>query len=325
MNEPTLDTTTPPRQPVSTQKPDARNFEDAMRVQLQKARVSVGLAAIAPLVLLPLGCGASALLGLLPSPLGAVLSIVLAAAAVGGVVLGVVIGYRTGPVKNVDWDTATAYERRLTEPLAHDVRVVLAEAQHRVRRRTPHAFGAHLYVMRPDPSHREESCTIDAGGCVCAPYRLSAALLPSRRHPVLVIGERLLTVPHTLLAFVLAHETHHARRASRTLHLLLDLPSLACWLALGLLVPPPLLLIAVPALWLVTTAARWGDELRADVAAVRAVGPAAARDYWAVVQDARPSRVGVSKVLSAIARPLAPHPPFSLRVALAARITGPRP
>ncbi|MGH3238801.1 MAG: hypothetical protein ACRDNL_00375 [Spirillospora sp.] len=317
------DTTSLPK-PSRTTKPALRSFEDAMRLRTQTAMASVLLALIAPLVLLPVGYGARALLGLLPSPVGAVLSIAVAAAAVAGVVLGAVIGYRTGPLMNVDWATADDYEREVTEPLGDDVRVVLADAQRKVRGRTRHAVGAHLYVMRPLPPHREETCTIDAGGCACAQMRLSAALVPSRLHPVLVIGERLLNAP-TLLAFVLAHEAHHARRASRTLNLLVGMPSVAAWLAVGLAVPSRLLLIASAALWLSTAAAHWGDELRADIAAVRAVGPAAARDYWTAVQDARPRQSSADKALHVIMWLLAPHPPIPVRAALAARIPGPSP
>ncbi|WP_067460703.1 hypothetical protein [Actinomadura macra] len=272
---------------------------------------------IAPLVLLPVGGGIADLLGALPHSMGTVLSAVLAAAVVVGIVLAERKEHRTGP-NGVDWATATAYQHQLMADQPPETRAVLGDVQRTLRRRFRAADGVYLYVMRPDADH-EQVCTIDNGGCPCARMRLSAALIPYRRRPLVVFGERLLAEPE-MAAFVLAHEAHHARRMSRTLRRMLGAPLLAGWLALGLTVPPHLLALVAPAVWAVATGVQWADELAADVAAARGTGPDVARQYWALVRSARTRPHGVSRVLTVVARLFSPHPPFSLRAALTARI-----
>ncbi|GAA4241920.1 hypothetical protein GCM10022254_72710 [Actinomadura meridiana] len=293
------------------------DFEDFMRTGQPGRGRRGALIPTAPLVLLPVGVGIADLLNALPYSMGTVLSGVLAVFVVGGIVLAERNAHRSGP-PGVDWASADAYRHRLMADQSPEIRAVLSSVQRTIRNRFRAADVVHLYAMRPEPQH-EQTCTIDTGGCQCAPLRLSAALIPYRRHPILMFGERLLAEPKAA-AFVLAHEAHHARRGSRTPHRLLGAPLLAGWLALGLTMPPHLLILVAPAVWVVVTATQWADELVADVVAARAVGPDVARCYWALVRSARPRPRGVSGALTAVGWLFSPHPPFSVRAALTTRI-----
>ncbi|TYB47808.1 hypothetical protein [Actinomadura chibensis] len=294
-----------------------RDFEDVGRgVGADVDRAAAPGAQMPAVTLLLLGAGARALLGLLPAPLGAAPPLVLGAVVVVAAVGGAVVTYRTGPGRDVDWASADAYERDLLAEVPEDVGEVLVDAQTKIGGRMPTAAGVHLYVVRP----AHWPCAIDGGDCNCARTRLSATLVPSRRHPVLLIGHRLLDEP-IMLAYVLAGEVAQAGRVPRTLHLLLGAPLLAAWFVLGVTGPPHLLAVLAPALWLVTTAVRWGVELRADILAASTTGPRVARDYWARVRAASPPPTRTSRLLELIST----HPPIAVRAALTAHVPGRSP
>jgi Zn-dependent protease with chaperone function len=149
--------------------------------------------------------------------------------------------------------------------------------------------------------------------------RFNAAVLPNRRHPIIVVGDRLLEQP-AALAYVLAHERNHVRRPWLQVYFLLQLVIVAGFPGMGLVLPWRVLVIVAPAVWAATMLLSWVNELAADVAA-RTTGPEGARSFWAMRRAARPTRTGLSRLTGALATVLAPtHPPMALRAALADRI-----
>ncbi|MEU8309802.1 hypothetical protein AB0C84_40150 [Actinomadura sp. NPDC048955] len=268
------------------------------------------------LLLTGLGLGARAGMDLLSSPLATRLPLATALAIVVGELLKSFAAYHRGPIKNVDWATADDYERDLVEAAHPNVRIALKDAQRTVRGHMPRVEGVHPYVVRPDPGHARQ-CTFDSGYCSCRPLRAEVTLMPGRRRVVLAIGDKVLEQPKSL-SFLLSHAASRTGFTSRLLHVLPNGPLVAGWLALGLAVPPRFLLLAVPALLLITGALYWVDELRADAAASRAVGPAAAPQHWRRVRQIHHSNL-TRPSLHMIARLRIQRPPGLLRAALAAR------
>ncbi|MEU4820256.1 hypothetical protein AB0H37_00100 [Actinomadura sp. NPDC023710] len=268
------------------------------------------------LLLTGLGVGARAGIGLLPSPLATRLPLAVALVVVIGALLKCFAGYHWGPVKNVDWATADAYERDFIAAAPPVVRTALRGAQRMVRDHMPHVVGVYPYVVRPDPCHERE-CTFSSGCCSCRPLRAEVTLMPGRRRVVLAIGDKVLEQP-TSLSLLLPHTASHARVTSRLLRVLPSGPFVAGWLVLGLAVPPRVLLFVVPALLLITGALCWADELRADAAASQAVGPDAARGHWELVRLHRHGRHAI-ELLHMVARLRIQQPPGQLRAELAVR------
>ncbi|TDD58419.1 hypothetical protein E1293_46990, partial [Actinomadura darangshiensis] len=239
---------------------------------------------IIPALLLAIGTGlgTAARAGLPPTWATAVTG-TLTALIAAWALLGVIVGFRIDPLRDLDWTTADDYEQQLTTGLHPDTRAALARTQDQVRRRFPAADRVHIY--RPDrlPEH---ACTLDTTGCDCVRMRFNAAIMPNRRHPIIVVGDRLLEQP-AALAFVLAHETTHIRRPWLQVHFLMQAVTLAGWLGMGLLLPWHALAVAAPAVWAATMVVNWANELAADIAA-RTTGPDAARSFWTMLPALRP-------------------------------------
>jgi Zn-dependent protease with chaperone function len=272
---------------------------------------------IVPALLLAvgIGLGAAARAGLSPTWASMVTG-VLAALIAGWAVSAFWVAFRVDPLRDVDWATADTYEQELTSGLHPDARAALARAQDRVRGRLPCADRVHLYSPDQLPEH---ACTLDTTGCDCARMRVNAAVLPNRRHPVILVGDRLLDEP-AALAYVLAHEVNHVRRPWLLVHGALQVITLAGWLGMGLILPWHTLVIVAPVVWAATMLLSWVNELAADVAA-RPTGPDAARSFWTMRRAARPTRTGLSRLTGTVTALLAPtHPPMALRAALADRI-----
>ncbi|MGI5204712.1 hypothetical protein ACQEU6_24410 [Spirillospora sp. CA-108201] len=272
---------------------------------------------IVPALLLASGTGLGIAARALLSPTWATVVTGALAAMIGAwAVLGVWVGFRADPLQCVDWATADAYEQQLTTGLHPDTRAALDRAQERIRQRFPAADRVHVYSPDRLPDHH---CTLDTTGCDCARMRLNAGVLPNRRHPIIVVGDRVLDKP-AVLAYVLTHETNHVRRPWLQLNHLLAVVGLAGWLSMGLLLPLPALMAVAPVVWAATMLLCWTNELAADAAA-RTTGPDAARAFWTMCRAAQPTRTGLSRLTGAIAAFLAPtHPPMALRAALADRI-----
>ncbi|MGI5206208.1 M48 family metalloprotease [Spirillospora sp. CA-108201] len=272
---------------------------------------------IVPALLLAvgIGLGAAARAGLSPAWASTVTG-ALAALIAGWAVSAVCVTFRASPLRGVDWTTADAYEQELTSGLHPDVRAALARAQDHVRRRLPFADRVHLYSPEHLPEH---ACALDTTGCDCARMRVNAAVMPNRRHPVIVVGDRLLDKP-AALAYVLAHEVNHVRRPWLLIYGVLQVVILAGWLGMGLILPWHTLVVAAPVVWVTTMLLSWVNEIAADIAA-RTTGPDAARAFWTMLRAARPTRTGLSRLTGAVMAVLAPtHPPITLRAALADRI-----
>lgn len=308
-------------QPAAAKAAELRTFDDAMRTGIRKSTRIAPFAAAIPLLTLLIGAGAGGVLRLLPAPADTVVPTGLAVLLVTGALAGLRGSVRKPPLPRVDWSTADTYGQHLTAALSPVTRAVLTTARAKVLDRCPAATRVHLYVMGAEPGHAQ-SCTVDSGGCRCAPLRWSAALLPHPRSPILTIGERLLDHPR-LLDFALTHEAAHARCASRTLHILMAAPLTVTALALGLMISPHHLPVALPVLWLLPAALRWLDELRADTTAVRTVGPATAIEYWTKVRSAHPHPTGISRAKTIARALITPHPPIAVRVAAAKRVKHP--
>jgi Zn-dependent protease with chaperone function len=149
--------------------------------------------------------------------------------------------------------------------------------------------------------------------------RVNAAVLPNRRHSVILVGDRLLDEP-AALAYVLAHEVNHVRRPWLLVYGALQVVTLAGWLGMGLILPWHALVVVAPVVWVATMLLNWVNELAADYAA-RTTGPDAARAFWTMLRAARPTRTGLSRLTGTVMAVLAPtHPPITLRAALADRI-----
>ncbi|WP_395108109.1 hypothetical protein [Actinomadura sp. SCN-SB] len=276
-------------------------------------------ALLLPIMLLLVGAGLGTLIRALTSPtVGTVVTVSAAAALTAVIVVATVLAHWSGPDPRIDWATAAPYQQRLTEGLPDQVRHLLTAAQARVQRHRPAALDVYLFSPRALDEHAR-ICTLDTGyGCPCWVVRINACVAPARSHPVLVVGDRLLTQPDAL-AFVLAHEVHHARRPWWALRLALGGPVLLGWLPLGLAVPGRHLLVIAPAVWAVTMLLRWIDELAADVAAARTTAPGTARTWWALYRESRPKPQRRARQL--FFQVLAPaHPPVTLRAALTTRI-----
>ncbi|MEU4827744.1 hypothetical protein AB0H37_38270 [Actinomadura sp. NPDC023710] len=303
--------TTSAAAPVQT-SPGQRSFAEAMHAMHAKYVAKNGYKAgkhkawLIPALHLAGGAVLGGACRMLLSPMWAAAVTGALTALVGAwAVLAVCMIFRVGLLRGVDWATADDYEQQLIAGLDPDARAALTHAQHQVLRRFPAAASVHVY--RPDqlPGHR---CTLDTAGCDCARSRFNAAVLPNRRHPVIVVGDRLLDQP-AALAYVLAHETNHVRRPWLQVFLLLQLVSLGGWAVLGLMLPWPTLLTAAPALWGATLLLRWTNEFAADIAA-RTTGPDAARQFWTMLRAVRPASTGLSRLSTATVAVLAPsHPP----------------
>ncbi|MEU8346642.1 M48 family metalloprotease [Spirillospora sp. NPDC048832] len=272
---------------------------------------------IIPALLLTVGTGlgAAARAGLPPTWATAATG-PLAALVAGWTVLAFWVAFRVDPLRDVDWATADTYEQKLTSGLHPDARAALAHAQDQVRQQLPAAARVHLYSPDQLPSHE---CTMDTTGCDCARMRVNAAVLPNRRHPVILVGDRLLDEP-AALAYVLAHEINHVRRPWLLVYGALQVITLAGWLGMGLILPWHTLVLVAPVVWVATMLLNWVNELAADIAA-RTTGPDAARAFWTMTRAARPTRTGLSRLTGTVMAVLAPtHPPITLRAALADRI-----
>ncbi|TMR30881.1 M48 family metalloprotease [Actinomadura geliboluensis] len=272
---------------------------------------------IVPILLLTvgIGLGAAARAGLSPTWASTVTG-ALAALIAGWSVWALWVAFRVDPLRDVDWATADTYEQELTFGLHPDARAALARAQDQVRRRLPFADRVHLYSPDQLPKH---DCTLDKTGCDCARMRVNAAVLPNRRHPVILVGDRLLDEA-AALAYVLAHEVNHVRRPWLLVYGALQVVTLAGWLGMGLVLPWHVLVVVAPVVWVATMLLSWVNELAADIAA-RTTGPDAARAFWTMLRAARPTRAGLSRLTGAVMAVLAPtHPPITLRAALADRI-----
>ncbi|MFG1858478.1 M48 family metalloprotease [Actinomadura geliboluensis] len=272
---------------------------------------------IVPVAHLAIGIGVGTAARAALSP--AVASTVTTAAAAliaGWTVSSVYRTFRNGSLRNVDWATAPVYEQNLTSGLHPDTRAVLARAQRQILQRSPAASRVHLYSPDQLPEH---DCTLDTTGCDCARMRVNATVMPSRRHPVLVVGDRLLDQP-AALAYVLAHEVNHVRRPWPLVYGLILVIMMAGWLGMGLVLPWRTLVVVAPVVWAATMTMSWVNELAADYAA-RPTGPDAARAYWTMLRAARPTPTGWARLTGAVMAVLTPtHPPITLRAALADRI-----
>ncbi|WP_395111339.1 hypothetical protein [Actinomadura sp. SCN-SB] len=327
--------TTPTTAPASSTSPHAhqsaegtapppkgklRDFAEIMQQQFKTALRGHALGALLlPLLLLLVGAGLGTLIRALTAPtVGTVVTTVAAAALEAMIVVATVIAYRRGPDPSIDWATAAPYQQRLTEGLPDQVRHLLAGAQARVQRQRPVALDVYLFSPRISDEHAR-ICTLDTGyGCPCWGGRINACVVPARLHPVLVVGDRLLAQPEAL-AFVLAHEVHHARRPWFGLRLVLGGPVLLGWLPLALAVPGRHLLVIAPAVWAATMLLRWIDELAADVAAARTTPPGTARTWWELYRESRPRpRRRARQFLFQVLAPA--HPPVTLRAALTTQI-----
>ncbi|MFI0484330.1 hypothetical protein [Actinomadura sp. 9N215] len=272
---------------------------------------------IVPALILTSGAvvGGAARMGLPPSWATAVTG-ALAVLVGAWAVLVVYVNHLGDPLPGVDWSSADDYEQRLVADLRPVARTVLTRTQDRVRRRLPAAEGVHVYCLDRPPEHQ---CALDTTGCDCARTRLYAAVLPNRRHPIILVGDRLLEQP-TALAYALAHEAHHVRRPWRQVAIAVQLVSLAGWLGMGLILPPRALVVAAPTVWMATLLLNWISELAADAAASTAE-PDAARGFWRMLRAALPAPTGRAQLTTAVIAVLGPtHPPMALRAALAARI-----
>lgn len=262
-----------------------------------------------------IGLGSAARAGLSPA-LASTVTCALAALITGWTVSAFWVAFRASPLKDLDWATADTYERELTSDLHPDVRAVLARAQEQVARLLPAADRVHLYSPDRLPDHE---CTLGTTGCDCARMRVNAAVMPNRRRPIILVGERLLDQPSTL-AYVLAHEVNHIRRPWLLVHSALQVVIVAGWLGMGLVIPWHTLVVVAPAVWVATMAVNWVNELAADYAA-RSVGPDAARAFWTMARAARPTRTGWARLTGTVMAVLTPtHPPMTWRAALADRI-----
>jgi hypothetical protein len=267
------------------------------------------------LLTIGIGLGSAARAGLSP-PWATAVTGALAALIAGWTVLAFWVTFLLDPLRDVDWATADTYGQDLTSGLHPDVRAALARAQDQVRRRLPFADRVHLYSPDQLPEH---ACTLDTTGCNCARRRANAAVLPNRRHPVILVGDRLLNEP-AALAYVLAHEVNHVRRPWLLVYGALQVVTLAGWLGMGLILPWHALVVVAPVVWVATMLLNWVNELAADYAA-RTTGPDAARAFWTMLRAARPTRTGLSRLTGTVMAVLAPtHPPITLRAALADRI-----
>lgn len=262
-----------------------------------------------------IGLGAAARAALSPA-LASTVSAAVAALIAGWTVSSVYRTFRIGSLRNVDWATASDCEHKITCGLHPDTRAVLARAQRQILQRFPAASRVHLYSPDRLPEH---DCTLDTTGCDCARLRVNAAVMPSRRHPIILVGERLLDQPSTL-AYVLAHEVNHIRRPWPLVHGLILVIMMAGWLGMGLILPWRALVVAAPVVWVATMLLSWVNEIAADYAA-RSTGPDAARAYWTMLRAARPTRTGWARLTGAVMAVLAPtHPPIRWRAALADRV-----
>lgn len=310
--------TTSPTAPAET--PSLGDFAAAMHAKYvakdgHKATKRMILIVPALLLAVGIGLGAAARAGLPPAWASAVTG-TLAALIAGFAGWAVGVAFRADPLRDVDWATADTYEQELTAGLHPDARAVLARAQEQVARLLPAADRVHLYSADGLPKH---ACTLDTTGCDCARMRVNAAVMPNRRHPVILVGDRLLGEP-AALAYVLAHEVNHVRRPWLLVYQLLQIVTLAGWLVMGLILPLHDLVVVAPVVWAATMTMHWVNELAADYAA-RTAGRDAARAFWTMLRAARPTRTGLSRLTGGVMAVLAPtHPPVALRAALADRI-----
>lgn len=288
---------------------DLRDFAAAMHARFIAKNVRGAgqrLTLIIPVVQVAVGAvigGAARMM--LPPAWAALVTCALAALVGAWAVTGVRTLRRNGLVQDVDWETAASYEEQLLDGLPANVRGILARTRGRVRRHLPPGTEIHVYCPGEVPERR-------------ALMRVNAAVAPAgEQHAVILVGDRLLASPPAL-AYALTHEVNHLRRSWRRVVAVLQVIAVGGWIALGLAVPLHALLVAAPALWAMSIAARWADEFAADAAA-RSTGRDAARAYWSLLRAAR-ARTGLSRLTGAVAAVLAPtHPPVTLRAALAVR------
>lgn len=300
--------------------PQRRDFGEAMHakyVAKDGHKASKRRILIVPALFLTVGIGlGSAARAALSPTLASTVTIALAALFAGWTVSSVYTTFRYGALRKVDWPSAYVYEQRLISGLPPDTRAVLARAQRQILQRFPSASRVHLYSPDQLPKH---DCKLDTTGCDCARMRVNAAVMPSRRHPVIVVGDRLLAEP-AALEYVLAHEANHVRRPWLLVYGLMLVIMLAGWLVMGLVLPGDVLVVVAPIVWVATMLLSWANELAADYAA-RSVGPDAARAFWTMLRAARPTRTGWSRLTGTVMAVLAPtHPPIRWRAALAERI-----
>jgi len=301
---------------------ELRDFAEVMQQAfITAARGQTRGALLLPVLLLMAGAGLGTLIRALTSPIaGTVVTVSAAVALTVAIVAVTVIAHRSSPDPRIDWATAASYQRRLLEGLPDQVRSLLTAAQAKLLWQRPAALDAYPFSPRMGDKHAT-ICTFDTErGCSCWAVRINACVIPSRSHPVLVVGDRLLAHP-AALAFVLAHEVHHTRRPWFGLGIALRGPALIGWLPLALAVPGSRLPVIAPAVWAITMVLRWIDELAADVAAARTASPGTARAYWELCRASEPKPSRWARTLQPLMYLLAPvYPPTALRAALTTRI-----
>lgn len=219
-----------------------------------------------------------------------------------------VAGWRSGrDLPGVDWNSAHEYERTLNLP--GQAEFLIARAAVTLRRRLK---VTRVHVFR-------NTCPHPTTDCACT-QPISAAILPGRRHPLLIVGDRLLANPPQL-EFVLAHELHHITPARLRSKKLIRAAMIDGWLIVGLLTPPAWLPLAVLAWWLLLLAWRWAEEIACDIAAARTHG-AGAESFFNTVQATatrQPRKRRIARALVSL------HPPLWLRRANCRRMfRGPR-
>jgi hypothetical protein len=252
--------------------------------------------------------------------LGSALSLVIpqlaAAAIVTLMVLGqLVAGHLRSLRVDLDWESAAPYREAVTAELDDAARTAIAEAEDSVRARLK-APQAHLLVISPPEAHQDGGC---GWSCECAKLPVTGSIVPVRDHPVLCVGERLLSDPG-LLRMVLEHEARHLSRVLRwSRQLWTTLLATGGW-ALGLLLPPSWLPWTVPALAVVLCLWLWTEEIACDLAAARHPGADTA-GWYATARTAR-AQIPHPGLLWLLAPT---HPPLELRAAIVTRLARPRP
>lgn len=272
------------------------NYEQSLRKVLDRVyQFTPSLVALylLPAVLVAAGMGVRAWAGAGPAAVVALVDVVIA--------LGVVTWHSGRDLRQVDWDSAPEYERTLNLP--SQAEFLIARAVATIRRRLN---VSRVHVFRNTCPHTAE--------CGCT-QPISAAILPGRHHPLLIVGDRILNNP-IQLEFALAHELHHITPLRLRSQKLVRAAMLDGWLIVGLLIPPAWLPAAALAWWTFLLAWRWTDEIACDMAAARTHGAGAESLFHDMkATAARQSRKRrIARTLVSL------HPPLWLRRAYCRRL-----